>query len=75
MNLESSLRKYLTRATTTDTTYSCEVSFHRDLTEEELNFMNKQMQGKSKIIICYPCDTCAEKTNGKERYHIDRIRV
>ncbi|MFS0905713.1 hypothetical protein AB3N02_21955 [Priestia aryabhattai] len=73
MKLEESLQKYLNQALESDPIYSCEMSFYRDLTKEELSYMNKQIEHQKYIFICFHCDTCIEYTNGKEPYHIDRI--
>lgn len=74
MELEERLKDYLQEATITNTIYSCEISFYRDLAKEELNYMNEQMKHTDSKIICFPCETCAEYSNGKEKYHIDRVR-
>ena len=73
MRLEESLQKYLNEALTTDNIYSCEMSFYREVTREELDYMNEQMKDKGVYIICFHCDTCIEYSDGKEPYHIDRL--
>jgi hypothetical protein len=73
MKLEEGLQKYLDEALTTDNIYSCEISFYRQVTREELDYMNEQLEGKGAYIICFNCDTCAERTDGIEPYHIDRM--
>lgn len=75
MKLEESLQKYLDEATTINPIYSCEMSFYRDLTREELEYMRSEVKkANGYTLICFHCDTCIEYTDGKEPYHIDRIR-
>ena len=74
MQLENPLQKYLDFALNTNPIYSCEMSFYRELSEEELEYMNKKIEHQKYVFICFHCDTCVENSNGKEPYHIDRVR-
>ncbi|UGO47932.1 hypothetical protein PQE73_gp100 [Bacillus phage vB_BanS_MrDarsey] len=73
MNLEKPLQEYLDEALTTDNYIACEMSFHRDITGKELDYMNEQLKPKGVYLICFHCDTCVEYSKGKEPYHIDRL--
>lgn len=73
MELEKTLQDFLNFALKTDPLYSCEASFYRELTNDELSYMNEKIAHQKYIFICFYCETCIEYSNGKEPYHIDRI--
>jgi hypothetical protein len=75
MELEEALQEYLDEAYITHSIYACEMSFYRDLTREEINFMNNHIISTGCKIICYTCSTCKENSNGKEKFHIDRVYI
>lgn len=75
MKLEKELQEYFEEAMTTDSIYSCEMSFYRDITGKELDYMNEQLKPKGVYLICFHCDTCIEYSKGKEPYHIDRLTL
>lgn len=71
--LEKPLENYLEEAIATDAIYSCEMSFYRQLSNDELTYMTNQLKNKDYEIICYPCKTCERYTEGREKFHLDRV--
>lgn len=73
MKLENILQEYLDWCLEEKSYITVETSFYRNLTEDELNYINEKLKPLGHYIVCFPCDTCKENTDGKDTFHLDRL--
>lgn len=75
MMLEDSLQKYLDWCLEEKPFVTVEMSFHRDLTRKEILYMNEKLKPIGHYVVCFPCETCKEYSDGKDAFHIDRLHI
>jgi hypothetical protein len=70
--LHEGLQKFLEIASEESSVVTVEISFYRELTEEETSYINKKLKILGYFVDCHYCDTCKEYSKGRAPYHIDR---
>lgn len=75
MKLEKGLQNFLTECINEDEICTVEGSFSRMLTEDEIKYLNGKLLNYGYSIDCFKCDTCAEYSNGKSPFHIERVLI
>lgn len=72
MELTKALQSFLTQAIEESSTCTIEGSFPRNLTDEEKAYLNEQLKPFGYFVGIFPCQTCADYTNGMEPFHLER---